>query len=483
MRVDASTADVSSVRADMLCCMMTRESGVPDAGGAADAVRQAAGDLGGRLAKTVTVANPAGNPPRILLAGLGSRSDMTRDTIRHVAGVAAQKAREMGVKHLAILCPPADVAPEVDSATQIVEGAVLALYNFDVYRAKKADAAPDTITVVSDTDVSRSVRTAAAVADGVLFARSVSNLPPNDCPPSALEAFAEEMARGGKVGCTVLSGSALKDGGFGGITAVGQGSANTPRLIILEYRGGSGKPVALVGKAVTFDTGGLSLKPGEKMDEMKFDKCGGCAVLGIIKAAADMDLPVNIVGVIPAAENMPGGGSYRPGDIIRLYNGKTAEILNTDAEGRLILADALAYVEEKFSPRAIIDFATLTGACVVALGYDVAGMISNDDGLAESVSASSERTAEGIWRLPLDGDYSDMIRSEVADVKNMGPARAAGTIVAAAFLQSAIKDTPWLHLDIAGTAWMRQASKKRSYNPSGATGFGVRLMLDYLRRI
>ena len=238
-----------------------------------------------------------------------------------------------------------------------------------------------------------------------------------------------------------------------------------------------------MGKAVTFDTGGISLKPGEKMDEMKFDKCGGCTVLGIMRAAADMGLPLNIVGVIPSVENMPGGGSYRPGDIVKLYGGKTAEILNTDAEGRLILADALSYVEERFSPRCIIDFATLTGACIVALGCNVAGMVSDSDEMAASVLLSADRTAERVWRLPLDEDYMDMIKSKVADIKNLGTGRAAGTIAAAAFLKSAIQDTPWLHLDIAGTAWMQPASKKRPYNPPGATGFGVRLILDYLGRI
>ena len=218
---------------------------------------------------------------------------------------------------------------------------------------------------------------------------------------------------------------------------------------------------------MTFDTGGISLKPGEKMDEMKFDKCGGCTVLGIMRAAADMGLPLNIVGVIPSVENMPGGGSYRPGDIVKLYGGKTAEILNTDAEGRLILADALSYVEERFSPRCIIDFATLTGACIVALGCNVAGMVSDSDDMAASVSLSADRTAEGVWRLPLDEDYMDMIKSKVADIKNLGTGRAAGTIAAAAFLKSAIKGTPWLHLDIAGTAWMQPALKEEAVQPAG----------------
>lgn len=486
MEAYSSSAGPMGVETDLLCCMVTEESGIPQELEADPAVgaamRQAAGDLGGRFAKIVTAANPGRRPPRILLAGLGPKDKVGPDTIRHVSGAVAQKAREMRVGRFAVMCPPDDVAGPEESAAQIVEGSVLSLYDFDAYKTEKSDAAPD-LTVVCASDISGPVRTAKAVADGVVFTRSVANLPPNECPPAGMAGFAKKIAENGNIKCTVLSGSELSEGGFGGIVAVGQGSVNTPRLIILEYGGGEGSPVALVGKAVTFDTGGISLKPGEKMDEMKFDKCGGCTVLGIIKAAAELELPVNIVGVIPSVENMPGGESYRPGDIIKLYGGKTAEILNTDAEGRLILADALSYVESRFSPKAIIDFATLTGACIIALGCNVAGMVSNNDELTASISESAGRTAEEVWRLPLNDDYMDMIKSKVADIKNLGTGRAAGTIAAAAFLRSAINDTPWLHLDIAGTAWIQPPSKKRPYNPQGATGFGVRLVLDYLRRL
>ena len=285
--------------------------------------------------------------------------------------------------------------------------------------------------------------------------------------------------------CTVISKQELKKRGFGGITAVGQGSKNEPKLIILEHMHGpkNEKPIVLVGKAVTFDTGGISLKPGEKMDEMKFDKCGGCTVLGIMKAVSELKIPLNIVGIVPSVENMPGGESYRPGDIIKLYNGKTAEILNTDAEGRLILADALSYGEKQYSPKAIIDFATLTGACIIALGTNVAGLVSNNKQLTEKLNESSERTTEEIWQLPLNQDYMDMIKSDVADMKNIGIGRAAGTITAAAFLKNAIEKTPWAHLDIAGVAWTQIATKEKTYNPKGATGFGVRLVLDYLQNL
>jgi len=256
-------------------------------------------------------------------------------------------------------------------------------------------------------------------------------------------------------------------------------------LIILEHKNGKSteKPIVLVGKAVTFDTGGISLKPGDKMDEMKFDKCGGCTVLGIMKAVSELKLPINVVGIIPSVENMPGGESYRPGDIIKLYSGKTAEILNTDAEGRLILADALAYGEKHYSPKAILDFATLTGACIIALGTNVAGIVSNNDKLKEKIIDSSKKTTEEVWELPLNDDYMDMIKSDVADMKNVGIGRAAGTITAAAFLKNAINNTPWVHFDIAGVAWTQVGTKDKPYNPKGATGFGVRLTLDYLQNL
>ena len=486
MKVYVSSANPLEVQTDLLCCMVAEGSAAVPAlevrDGLAPVVRQSLKDLRGRFAKTVAVANPGGNPPRILLAGLGPASRMTTDTIRHVASAISRKARDLGVDGFAVVCPEVvGVEPE-DVAAQITEGCSLGLYDFDVYRSKKADAEPD-LTVVSGADVSGAVARASVVSDGVRFARNVANLPANECPPAALAGTARSMAEGRNIKCTVLSADRLEEEGFGGIMAVGKGSANSPRLIILEYMGGRGPPVALVGKAVTFDTGGISLKPTNNLSTMKFDKCGGCAVLGIMRTVAEAKLPLNVVGVIPAVENMPDGGSYRPGDIIKLYGGKTAEIITTDAEGRLILADAISYAEEKFSPRCIIDLATLTGACIVALGCDVAGLFSDDDEMAASVAMSGYRTAELVWRLPLNEDYMNMIESKAADLLNAGPRKTGGAILAAAFLKNAVKETPWLHLDIAGTAWMKPHSKKRPYNPPGATGYGVRLIMDYLSRI
>ena len=440
------------------------------------AARQALADMKGKMGATSVVYAPGTQYQRMLLAGIGP--DMEEDTVRFVSGKIAQKAAELGVKEFSI------VSPDEASPSRIVEGVSMSLYRFDRFKSKKGDALPE-CTVVVTGKAAHVAKTAGTVAGGVEFTRNVANMPPNECTPAVLAGLAKKISRKNKIKCTVITKAELKRRGFGGITAVGQGSSNSPRLIIMEYDGGAkgDSPTVLVGKAVTFDTGGISIKPSEKMDEMKFDKCGGCTVLGILKAASEMKLGVNLVGIVPAVENMPGGDSYRPGDIIRLYSKKTAEIMNTDAEGRLILADALSYGERHYRPRAIIDFATLTGACIVALGNNVAGMVSNDREEAARIMDASRRTSEQVWELPLNQDYMDMIKSDVADMKNIGIGRAAGTITAAAFLRNAIEETPWVHIDIAGVAWTQAGTKEKPYNPKGATGFGVRLVMDYLQNL
>ncbi|MCV0400101.1 MAG: leucyl aminopeptidase [Nitrosarchaeum sp.] len=448
-------------------------------------VKQSIIDMGGKFGKisVIPVKSPA---QRILLAGIGKKEQLTKDTFRYVSGKIAQKARELKLREFSIICPPSSMSESTSTVSQIVEGCKLSLYKFEKYKSEKDNSMPDLFIISPKSEkIINAMKTAETVSDGAIFTKSIANLPPNECTPSTLANFARDMAKKNKMKCTIISKDELKKRGFGGITAVGQGSKNEPKLIILEHNRGkaSEKPIVLVGKAVTFDTGGISLKPGEKMDEMKFDKCGGCTVLGIMKAVSELKLPINVVGIVPSVENMPGGESYRPGDIIKLYSGKTAEILNTDAEGRLILADALSFGEKHYSPKAIIDFATLTGACIVALGTNVAGMVSSNDKLKQQMLESSKNTTEEIWELPLNDDYMDMIKSDVADMKNVGIGRAAGTITAAAFLRNAIKDTPWVHMDIAGVAWTQVATKDKPYNPKGATGFGVRLILDYLQNI
>ena len=450
------------------------------------AIKQSIDDLGGKIGKLQIIPIPEGNAKRILIAGLGKKEEITNDTIRFVSGKIAQKARELKVNEFAIITPPSLLADQTTSVSQIVEGAKMSLYEFDKFKTEKTNSSPDlTIIAPKSNKITQAIKTSEIIAEGTIFTKSIANLPPNECTPTTLANFAKIISKKNKMKCNIISKAELKTRGFGGITAVGQGSKNEPKLIILEHNNGpkNEKPIVLVGKAVTFDTGGISLKPGEKMDEMKFDKCGGCTVIGIMKTISELKLPINVVGIVPSVENMPGGESYRPGDIIKLYSGKTAEILNTDAEGRLILADAISFGEKKYSPKAIIDFATLTGACIIALGTNVAGMVSNNEKLTQQIMESSKRTSEDIWELPLTDDYMDMIKSDVADMRNIGIGRAAGTITAAAFLRKAVEKTPWLHLDIAGVAWTQVATKDKPYNPKGATGFGVRLITDYLQNI
>jgi leucyl aminopeptidase len=420
---------------------------------------------------------------KIVIAGLGLKEKTTIDTLRIVSGKITQKIRSLGLTEFTIVFPHGAMLDFNLSVYAIVEGAMLSMYSFDKYKKEKETNLPDLTILDSKIHKMKDVIYQAQIGcKGVIFARNIANLPPNDCPPIQLARFAKELASKSNLICKIFSKNELKKRKFGGISAVGKGSKNEPKLIILEYFGNKGqKPIVIVGKAVTFDTGGISLKPSEKMDEMKFDKCGGCTVLGIMKAVSELKLPVNVVGIIPSVENMPGGESYRPGDIIQLYNRKTVEILNTDAEGRLILADALSYGIKQYSPKAIIDFATLTGACIVALGNNVAGVVTNNSSFFEKIKQSSKNTSEEVWQLPLNDDYMEMIKSNVADIKNIGIGRAAGTIIAAAFLANAIDDTPWVHIDIAGTAWTQEATKNKPYNPKGATGFGIRLVLDYLK--
>lgn len=450
-------------------------------------IKQSTNDMGGVFGKILVIPTTGRTASqRILLAGLGKKENFTNDTIRFVSGKIAQKARELKLKEFSIIVPPSSLIEPISSVSQIVEGCKMSLYKFEKYKSKKENNIPDLTILISKSEkISKTIKIAEIVSDGAIYTKSIANLPPNECIPATLANFARIISKKNNMKCNIISKNELKKKGFGGITAVGQGSKNEPKLIILEYNHGSRneKPIVLVGKAVTFDTGGISLKPGEKMDEMKFDKCGGCTVIGIMKAVSELKLPINVVGIIPSVENMPGGESYRPGDIIKLYSGKTAEILNTDAEGRIILADALSYGEKQYSPKAIIDFATLTGACIIALGTNIAGIVSNNDKLTQKIMESSKRTTEEIWELPLNGDYMDMVKSDVADMKNVGIGRAAGTITAAAFLRNAIENTPWIHIDIAGVAWTQVATKEKPYNPKGATGFGVRLILDYLQNI
>ena len=420
---------------------------------------------------------------KVLIAGLGKKNKITSDVIRDVTGNITKKINGLGIREFSIIVPEKISIRDELVISSIVEGANLSFYNFDLFKKEKNNSKePDLSLLTSKKDAQKVIKTSMVISDAVRFTRDVANLPPNECPPKKLAEIAKQISNQNKMKCTVFAKNEIKSKGMGGVTAVGQGSKNEPRFIILEYKNGKKeqKPTLLVGKAVTFDTGGISLKPGEKMDEMKFDKCGGCTVLGVMKAISELKLPINVIAIVPSVENMPSGESFRPGDIIKLFNGKTAEILNTDAEGRLILADGLSYGIKHYSPSSVMDFATLTGACIVALGTNVAGIVSNNSKLATKVKSSSKNTSEEVWELPINDDYMDMVKSKVADIKNLGIGRAAGTITAAAFLANAVGSVPWVHFDIAGTAWIQPSTKNKSYNTNGATGFGVRLVVDHL---
>jgi leucyl aminopeptidase len=326
--------------------------------------------------------------------------------------------------------------------------------------------------------IGESARRAEAIAKAVIFARDLVSRPGNEMTPSDLAREARQVARKKGVTLRILDVARMKKLGMHALLGVARGSSEPAKFIILEYYGRrkSDPPIALVGKGLTFDSGGISIKPSEKMDEMKSDMAGGAAVMGAIMAAADLKLPVNVVGLIPATENLPGGRAYKPGDILKSLSGQTIEVITTDAEGRLILADALTYAT-RYRPAAIIDLATLTGACIVALGDQVIGMLGNDDGLKSQIRRAADRTGERVWELPLWEDYHELIKSDVADFKNSG-GRAGGAITAAAFLSKFVGNVPWVHLDIAGPSWL---TKDKPYIPKGASGVGVRLMVQVLR--
>jgi len=417
---------------------------------------------------------------RALLLGMGDKKNLDPEKTRNLTGKVVNKAKELGISEF-VLIPFKNMDKEHLSA--MVEGIKLSDYSFNNYKRDEDRNDLNQVRILIRNDMKNSqkiIQHSVVVSDAVIFTRDISNLPPNDCSPEVLATLSKKLSENQKVKVRVIEKEEMISYGFEGILAVGKGSASSPKLIVLEYSGSTkNRPIAIVGKAVTFDTGGISIKPSEKMEEMKFDKSGGCNVLGIMKAVSDLGLDTNVIGIIPAVENMPSGTSYRPGDIIKMYNRKTVEVLNTDAEGRIILGDALSFAVKTFAPKAIIDMATLTGAAIIALGTNVAALVGNDDDLVTKILEYSNQTGEKIWQLPLFEEYKEQLKSSNADMKNIG-GRSAGAITAAAFLSNFVEDTPWVHLDIAGTAWTQEGTKEKSYNPKGATGFGIRTIVKYI---
>ena len=421
----------------------------------------------------------------VLLVGLGPRAEVTSDTVRRAIGkVAPQLARHASV---ATTLPQA-AGRNAEAAVQAaVEGLLLGSYRFDRYKTAQGAEPPEKTALTRVTVIgsarwnARAMKDALArgeiVSDAVAWARDLVNTPAIDCTPDYLARQAQAMAEEAGIDCRIWSEAELKKGGFGGILGVGQGSVNPPRLIELRYRGAPAgqAPIALTGKGISFDSGGLSIKSAEGMEWMKADMGGAASILATMKAIARLKPKVNVIAAVPTAENMPGGSAIRPGDVLVHRSGKTSEVLNTDAEGRLVLADALAYLAEQ-KPKVILDTATLTGACMIALGEEIWGVMGNDRRLTRDLVAAGEATGEPGWELPLWKGYRKLIDSEVADIKNVGK-RYGGAITAALFLAEFVGDTPWAHLDIAGPAF---AEKAGDYWPKGGTGVPVRTLVHYV---
>ena len=430
---------------------------------------------------------------RLLLLGLGERKKATLDTLRKAAATAASRAVEMKVKHVSLALHPsfADRLDMQAAGKAIAEGVCFGAYRYDEYVTANSNGRPGSLEVeIVDSDPAQikgltpGVTAGAIVGRAQNYARTIANRPGNVIDPPALAKAAQDLARGLKtVRCTIFDEKKLRQEKMGGILAVGAGSRSEPRLIVLKYTPVK-KParnlptVALVGKGITFDSGGISIKPAQDMDQMKLDKSGGIAVLATMRAIAELSLPINVLGVVPSAENLPSGTSFRPGDIVTTYSGKTVEILNTDAEGRMILCDALTYaVRQKCD--VIVDIATLTGACMVALGTYKAGLMGNDDDLIGRLRKAAEDSGESVWHLPSGDEYADEMKSKIADLKNTGP-RWGGACTAAAFLRQFAGEAKWAHLDIAG---MDLFVKPTEYAALGSTGFGVRLLTTYLMNL
>jgi len=444
-----------------------------------------AGDFRGRADQTLLLYPRTGQGPRrLLLTGLGQQDALDVAKVRQASAAALRKAREMQVADITVGALD-DLPLDRGAAAQaFAEGLELGAYQFTRYRTGLTDEQSFRVeravlfTRTDDESIRRAVSDGQKIARGVILARELVNGPGYAMTPAALGEAAQSLGKECGFKVTVLDKAQLTEQGFGGILAVGKGSENEPRFIVMEYGRANGTPtICLVGKGLTFDSGGLSLKPPDAMETMKSDMAGAAAVYGAMQAAAELELPLHIVGLVSAAENMPSPGAYRPGDVVTTLSGKTVEVLNTDAEGRIILSDALYYAQ-RYKPAAIVELSTLTGAIIIALGSHAIGMMGTDQNLADRITRAGEESGERVWQLPLWDEYREMIKSEIADIKNMA-GRPAGSITAGAFLAEFTGDYPFVHLDIAGTAWVSKPTKP--YEIHGGTGVGVRLLSSFLR--
>ncbi|HEX3042826.1 MAG TPA: leucyl aminopeptidase [Solirubrobacterales bacterium] len=473
MKVEVKQVELAAIEADLLVV------GLAEGGELPVPIASAPGADGAQAGfKKTTLLRPDGFPP-VLVVGLGDGESLDAERLRVAAAVAAKEAARQRVSSLAWAVPESD--DSAAAAEALVNGTILAAYRFDRFKSGDGDETPrlEALTLIGPAELENVAEVARVATEAQNRARDLQNIPANVATPTFLAERAEEIAAGSDALSTETLGRAeLEAKGMGGILAVSRGGPEEPKLIVLRYRGGgSGPTLALVGKGVTFDTGGISLKPGAGMQEMKMDMSGAAAVLEAVAAIAELQLPLDLIALVPTTENMPSGTAIKPGDVITQYNGKTVEVNNTDAEGRLILADALAYAVELGAER-IVDLATLTGAVTIALGSTYAAVIANDDGLADEVIAAGERSGELAWRLPLHPEYKELMKGKVADLSNLASQRKAGTITAASFLEEFVGETPWAHVDIAGTAW----DTGREYVGKGANGIGVRLLVELARQ-
>ncbi|MFQ6103467.1 MAG: leucyl aminopeptidase [Candidatus Glassbacteria bacterium] len=447
------------------------------------------GEMRGNLLETSLLHVSAGlGCGRLLLVGLGEVSEIDMDVMRKAGGIASRTGREICASKVIVdletFCTGRLKPLEVSAA--VAEGAGLSLYRFLKHKSEDEDGKKDPSELViasggrgKHDEMRKELEKVHIIVESTNLARDLSNEPANAMTPTRFTNLARALSRGQGLTCRVLGREDMRKLGMGGILAVAAGSGEPPKLLVIEHkgRGKKARTVIVVGKGVTFDSGGISIKPSDKMEEMKFDKAGACSVLGIMNAAAQLKLPMNLIGLMPLSENLPGGRAFKPGDVVKMQSGKTVEVISTDAEGRMMVADALSY-SLRYKPDAVIDIATLTGACVIALGLHTTAIVGNDRRLIERVRAAGERTGERVWELPGWKVYREQLKSEVADLKNVG-GREAGTITAALFLGEFVDDRPWVHLDIAGTAMVK---KDHPYMPRGATGVGVRLIIDLLRK-
>jgi leucyl aminopeptidase len=476
--VIGATSDVAGDLSAELLAVSLFEGDAPEglAEAAADVVSK--GDFTGKLGQTSLLYGQE-LAPRLLLVGLGERERFDLERLRRASATAARRARSLKLREAALSLPALPNGDTREAARAAAEGAALGLYRFDRHKSGAENHGLEAFWVVSDEqDLEGALEGAAVgqkVASGTALARDLANEPSNVATPEYLAQKAREIAERYGMQVTVLDRSGIEDEGLTGLATVGRSASNAPRFIVLEHReGGDAPPIVLVGKAVTFDSGGISIKPSSGMEDMKFDMSGGAAVLGAMEAVGTLDLPLNVVALVPATENLPGGDAYKPGDVLEMHSGKTVEIVTTDAEGRLILADALSFAR-RYEPAAVLDCATLTGACHVALGDHASGLMGNDEDLIAEVQTAGEATGERAWPLPLFEEYTEQIRGDVADIKNSG-GRYGGALTAGAFLKE-FANYPWAHLDIAGTAY---GKKGNAYTPKGATGAPARLLVEFL---